>query len=78
MKPPETASSSSGLNSRRTFRFACRFSLHGERGYGDAAQRTLGGVVAQADVAVGEEAGEGFNRLEDVVHCLGFRCRGLG
>ncbi len=37
----------------------------------DAAQRALGGVVAEADAAVIEAAGEGGPALEDVVHGLG-------
>jgi hypothetical protein len=37
----------------------------------DAAQRALGGVVAQADPGVIEEAGEGRGPLEHVIHGLG-------
>ena len=37
----------------------------------NAAQRPLGGVVRQADVAILEKADEGRPAFEHVVHCLG-------
>jgi hypothetical protein len=40
---------------------------------GDAAQRALGGVVREADTAVGEEGGEAAPALQHVVHRPGDR-----
>lgn len=38
---------------------------------GDAAQRSFGAIVGQADPAVVEEVGEGGTALEQVIHRLG-------